>query len=92
MNDSRGALKNVIIPGVTETQYANDAGGLFPGTKLGSQHGRLLQGNQMIPPPPPPRPALSRKLRSLLTRTDPGARGTPGGVSRPHIQSNGFQE
>lgn len=90
MNDSRGALKNVIIPGVTETRYANDAGGLFPGTKLGSQHGRLLQGNQMSSPTL--RPALSRKLRSLLTRTDPGARGTPGGVSRPHIQSNGFQE
>lgn len=51
MNDSRGALKNVIIPGVTETRYANDTGGLFPGTKLGSQHGRLLQGNQMSSSP-----------------------------------------
>lgn len=30
-------------------RYANDAGGLFPGPKLCSQHGRLLQGNQMSP-------------------------------------------
>lgn len=40
-----------------------------------------------------PRTTLSRKLRTLFIRTEPGARGISrmGGVLRAHGQSNGFQ-